>query len=115
LIPFINPAAWQRRFIVGRARPLYAVLAPRASPCFLMIATMASGATANATIVVALTIAPLPAVAFEEDEFCTTVADIARRRNARAGRWLDRSTCHDGVEVDCGLKTLEAQRSRGHR
>src|SRR5262245_17324763 len=61
-------------------------------------------------IVVALTIAPLPAVAFEEDEFCTTVTDIARRMNARAGRWLDRSTRHDGVEVDCGLKTLEAKR-----
>jgi hypothetical protein len=57
-----------------------------------------------------LTMAPLPAVAFDENEFCTTVTNIARRINARAGRWLDRSTRHDGVEVDCGVKTLEAKR-----
>jgi hypothetical protein len=54
--------------------------------------------------------APLPAVAFDEDEFCTTVTDIAHRMNARAGRWLDRSTRHDGVAIDCGSKTLEAKR-----
>jgi len=53
---------------------------------------------------------PLPAVAFDQDEFCTTVTDIARRMNARVGRWLDRSTRHDGIEVDCGLKTLETKR-----
>ena len=62
------------------------------------------------SIALTLTMAPLPAVAFNEDEFCTTVTDIARRMHARAGRWLDRSTRHDGVEVDCGLKTLEAKR-----
>jgi hypothetical protein len=62
------------------------------------------------SIALTLTMAPLPAIAFNEDEFCTTVTDIARRMHARAGRWLDRSTRHDGVEVDCGLKTLEAKR-----
>ena len=62
------------------------------------------------SIALTLTMAPLPAVAFDEVEFCTTVTDIARRMNARAGWWLDRSTRHDGVEVDCGLKTLEAKR-----
>jgi len=61
-------------------------------------------------IAVALAWVPLPAVAFDPDAFCTTVTDIARRMNARAGRWLDRSTRHDGVEVDCGLKTLETKR-----
>ena len=49
-------------------------------------------------------------MAFDPDAFCTTVTDIARRMNARAGRRLDRSTRHDGVEVDCGLKTLETKR-----
>ena len=29
--------------------------------------------------------------------------------NARAGRWLDCSTRHDGVEVNCGLKMLETK------
>src|SRR5262249_13760766 len=65
-----------------------------------------------ATVIIAVALAwvPLPAVAFHPDEFCTTVTDIARRMNARAGRWLDRSTRHDGVEVDCGLKMLETKR-----
>jgi len=62
------------------------------------------------SIAVALVLIPLPVVAFDEDEFCTAVTDIARRMNARVGRWLDRSTRHDGVEVDCGLKTLETKR-----
>jgi len=30
--------------------------------------------------------------------------------NTRRGKWLDRSTRHDGVEVDCEAKTLEAKR-----
>lgn len=62
------------------------------------------------SIALGLTLTPLPAVAFHEDEFCTAVTDIARRMNARAGRWLDGSTRYDGIEVDCGLKTLEAKR-----
>ena len=62
------------------------------------------------SIALTLTMAPLPGVAFEEDAFCTAITDIAHRVNARAGRWLDRSTRHDGVEVDCKLKTLEAKR-----
>ena len=49
-------------------------------------------------------------MAFDPDAFCTTVTDIARRMNARAGRWLGGSTRHDGVEVDCGLKMLETKR-----
>jgi hypothetical protein len=66
--------------------------------------------TLTLSIALSLTLAPQPAVAFDENEFCTTVTEIARRVNAGAGRWLDRSTRHDGVAVDCGLKTLEAKR-----
>jgi hypothetical protein len=62
------------------------------------------------SIAVALVLVTLPAVAFDQDEFCTTVTDIAIRMNARVGRWLDRSTRHDGVEVDCVSKTLETKR-----
>ena len=54
------------------------------------------------SIAVALMLIPPPAVAFDQDEFCTTITDIVRRMNARVGRWLDRSTRHDGIEVDCG-------------
>jgi hypothetical protein len=62
------------------------------------------------SIAVTLMLVPLPAVAFDQDEFCTTVSEIARRMNTRVGRWLDRSTRHDGIEVDCGLKKLETKR-----
>ena len=62
------------------------------------------------SIVLTLTLAPLPALPFDQDEFCAAVTDIARRMNVRKGRWLDRSTRHDGVELDCDAKTLEAKR-----
>jgi hypothetical protein len=64
------------------------------------------------TIPIAISIAlvPLPAFSFDQEEFCIAVTDIARRMNARKGRWLDRSTRHDGVELDCESKTLEAKR-----
>jgi len=62
------------------------------------------------SIVFTLTLLPLSALGFDQDEFCTAVTDIALRMNARAGRWLDQSTRHNGVEVNCGLKTLETKR-----
>jgi hypothetical protein len=64
------------------------------------------------TIPIAISIAlvPLTAFPFDQEEFCVAVTDIARRMNARKGRWLDRSTRHDGVELDCESKTLEAKR-----
>jgi hypothetical protein len=61
-------------------------------------------------VAITLTLAPLPALPFDQDEFCVAVTDIAHRINARKGRWLDRSTRHDGVELDCESKTLEAKR-----
>ena len=74
---------------------------------FVVIAMRAS------TIPIAITLTlvpPPPALPFDQDEFCVAVTDIARRMNARKGRWLDRSTRHDGVVVDCPSKTLEAKR-----
>jgi len=53
---------------------------------------------------------PPPALSFNEDEFCFAVSDIARRVNARKGKWLDRSTRYDGVAVDCAAKTVEVKR-----
>jgi hypothetical protein len=47
---------------------------------------------------------------FDHDEFCAALTDIASRMNARKGRWLDRSTRHDGVKLNCKLKTLEVMR-----
>ena len=62
--------------------------------------------------IIAITVAlmPAPALAFDEDEFCAAVTDVTGRMNARRGKWLDRNTRHDGVEVDCAAKTLEAKR-----
>ena len=42
-------------------------------------------------VAITLTLAPLPALPFDQDEFCVAVTDIAHRMNARKGRWLDRS------------------------
>jgi hypothetical protein len=61
-------------------------------------------------IVIAIALVPLPAMPFDQDEFCAAVTEIASRINARKGRWLDRSTRHDGVELDCETKTLEVRR-----
>ena len=57
-----------------------------------------------------LTLVPLPVLPFDHEEFCAAVTDIADRVNARKGRWLDPSTRHDGVELDCGSKTLDTKR-----
>src|SRR5215831_14043655 len=65
---------------------------------------------ATIPIVMPLVLVPIPALSFDEDEFCIAVTDAARRMNARKGRWLDRSTRYDGVLVDCEAKTLEAKR-----
>jgi hypothetical protein len=61
-------------------------------------------------IAITLTLASLPALAFDEEEFCIAVTDIVHRMNTRKGRWLDRTTRHDGVELDSETKTLEAKR-----
>jgi hypothetical protein len=60
----------------------------------------------------AITLMLIPATAhsFDHDEFCAALTDIVPRLNAHKGRWLDRSTRYDGVELDCESKTLEARR-----
>jgi hypothetical protein len=62
------------------------------------------------SIALTLTLMPAPAVPFDQEEFCVAVTGVAQRMNARRGKWLDRSTRHDGVGVDCQSKTLEAKR-----
>jgi hypothetical protein len=61
-------------------------------------------------IAIILTLMPPPAWAFDHDEFCSAVTDIAQRLNSRKGRWLDRSTRQDGAVLDCELRTLEIKR-----
>jgi hypothetical protein len=62
------------------------------------------------SIAATLMLALEPEPAFDQNEFCLAVTDIARRKNARMGRWLDRSTRFDGVTVDCDSRTFEVER-----
>ena len=62
------------------------------------------------TLTAALMLTAQPALPFDQDESWLAVTDIARRTNARAGRWLDRSTRHDGLRVDCASRTVEFRR-----
>jgi hypothetical protein len=62
------------------------------------------------TFAATLTLIAQPALPFDQDEFCQAATEVARRANASAGRWLDRSTRHDGVRVDCESKTVEFRR-----
>ncbi len=51
-----------------------------------------------------------PALSFSHDEFCRAMREIARVRNADAGRWLDRNTRDDGVELLCEIRTVNFKR-----
>ena len=62
------------------------------------------------TIAITFALAPVPALPFDHDEFCAALNDVASRMNARKGRWLDRSTRHDGVKLNCELQALELMR-----
>jgi hypothetical protein len=61
-------------------------------------------------IAISLSLMAPPALPFDQDEFCLAVTEIAQHAKARSGRWLDRSTRHDGVAVDCESKTVKASR-----
>lgn len=61
-------------------------------------------------VAITLTLVAPPALPFDQDEFCLAVTEIAHRMNAHRGKWLDRSTRHDGIAVDCESKTLEIRR-----
>src|SRR5262249_11228287 len=61
-------------------------------------------------LAITLILVPVPSYGFDHEEFCAALTDITRRMNAHKGRWLDRSTRHDGVELDCDSKKLEVRR-----
>jgi hypothetical protein len=45
-----------------------------------------------------------------EKAFCLTLTHRAVRENARAGKWLDPVTRHDGVVVECEDKRIDFRR-----
>jgi hypothetical protein len=78
----------------------------------LRLVRISGGPMRASTFPLAITLAVIspPALPFDQDDFCNSVTEAAQRMNARRGRWLDRSTRHDGVVVDCEARTLEAKR-----
>ena len=44
---------------------------------------------------------------FNHEKFCIAVRDIERQSNAGRGKWLDDSTRHDGMTVDCEAHAVE--------
>ena len=64
----------------------------------------------TASMAIALSFAAPPALPFDQDEFCIAATHVADRMNARRGKWLDRSTRFDGVEIVCDTKTLDVNR-----
>jgi hypothetical protein len=48
--------------------------------------------------------------AVDHDQFCRAMTEIARLGNVDAGRWLDRYTRDDGVEVLCDIRTVNFKR-----
>jgi hypothetical protein len=78
----------------------------------LPLVRISGGLMRASTFPLAITLAVIspPALPFDQDDFCNSVTEAAQRMNARRGRWLDRSTRHDGVVVDCEARTLEAKR-----
>jgi hypothetical protein len=51
-----------------------------------------------------------PLAAADAEQFCKAMTEIARSGNVDAGRWLDRHTRDDGVEVLCGMRTVNFKR-----
>jgi hypothetical protein len=48
--------------------------------------------------------------AVDHDQFCKAMVEIARVGNLDAGRWLDRNTRDDGIEVFCDMRTVNFRR-----
>ena len=48
-----------------------------------------------------------PETPFSHDKFCVAVREIERQSNADRGFWLDETTRHDGMTVDCEAHSVE--------
>ena len=51
-----------------------------------------------------------PALAVNSEQFCKAATLIANAARADVGTWLDRNTRNDGVEVICGIRTVNFKR-----
>jgi hypothetical protein len=76
---------------------------------------MTSHRLVTALIAIALALAaPTPsAQGYDEARdraLCLELTHLAVGANAKAGRWLDRVTRHDGVAVECADKRFELKR-----
>lgn len=48
--------------------------------------------------------------ALDHDQFCKAMIESARVGNRDVGRWVDRNTRDDGVEVLCDIRTVNFKR-----
>lgn len=48
--------------------------------------------------------------ALDNEQFCKAMAEIARLGKSEVGRWLDRNTRDDGMEVLCAIRTVNFKR-----
>ena len=48
--------------------------------------------------------------ALDNEQFCSAMSEIARLGNANAGKWIDRNTRDDGIEVVCRIRTVNYKR-----
>jgi hypothetical protein len=59
---------------------------------------------------VCMFMAPAPAVAFDDQEFCAAAEQLALAAERDVGLWLDRITRNAGMRVFCDRKVIEFQR-----
>ena len=48
--------------------------------------------------------------ALDNEQFCKAMSEISRLGNANVGKWIDRNTRDDGIEVVCNIRTVNYKR-----
>jgi hypothetical protein len=54
--------------------------------------------------------ATAPALALDNEQFCRAMTETARINKADVGRWIDRNTRDDGIDVLCDIRTMNHKR-----
>jgi hypothetical protein len=60
--------------------------------------------------VASLALAPPPAAAFDDEQFCVAAKQVLKAAAGDVGTWTDRLTRHDGIDIGCDLKTVHFKR-----
>lgn len=68
----------------------------------------------GATAMLVLSASGAEVVALDNEQFCRAMTEIARLGKSEVGRWLDRNTRDDGVDVLCAIRTINYKRFVAH-